>query len=77
MLVGRISTIRTQRGSVTGMSLTGRHHSSWCTAGIVYSGALDDDVGRPVAVALGLPVQFLGDQRLGVGKSAGLPFGAP
>ena len=34
---GRISTSRTQRGSVSGMSLIGRYQTSWCCGAIVYA----------------------------------------
>src|SRR5579859_3095215 len=45
--VGRISTILAQRGSVIGMSDIGRYHTSWCTAGILYSDDLITRSGGP------------------------------
>ena len=46
-LVGRISTILIQRGSVSGISLVGRYQTSWCCAGMVYSDDLITMSGWP------------------------------
>src|SRR5947207_13063481 len=46
-LVGRISTIFAQRGSVIGISEVGRYHTSWCSAAIVYSDDLMTRSGGP------------------------------
>src|SRR6185295_16921172 len=47
MLVGRISTSFTQRGSFSGMSDIGRYQTSWCSAGIVYSEDFTTRSGLP------------------------------
>jgi len=74
-LAGRISTILTQRGSVIGISLTGRHHTSWCTAGIVCIGAVMTMSGGPCPSRS--PCQYR-PFAIGFGvKSAGFPSGAP
>src|SRR4030095_17216833 len=75
-LVGRISTIFTQCGSVIGMSLIGRYQTSWCCAGIVYSDDLITRSGGPYPSRT--PCHSLSvTSGLGGGMSFGLPSGAP
>ena len=74
--VGRISTIFAQRGSVSGISDIGRYHTSWCSAGIVYSGDRIMRSGGPrpsLTACHSLSVT----SGFGGGKSLGSPCGAP
>src|SRR5678816_4703205 len=74
--VGRISTIFTQRGSVSGMSDIGRYQTSWCSAGIVYSDDFTVRSGGPKPSFS--PFQPLSVTRAtGGGMSLGSPCGAP
>src|SRR5712671_3172487 len=73
---GRISTIFTQRGSVSGMSDVGRYHTSWCSAAIVYSEDLITRSGGPKPSRT--PCHSLSvTSGLAGGMSFGLPSGAP
>jgi hypothetical protein len=75
-LVGRISTIFTQRGSVIGMSVIGRYQTSWFFAGIVYSDDLMTMSGGPrpsFTACHSLSVT----RGLAGGRSFGSPSGAP
>ena len=76
MLVGRISTIFTQRGSVSGMSVIGRYHTSWPTAGIVYSDDLTTRSGAPKPSVTPCHSLFVTSALAG-GMSFGSPCGAP
>ncbi len=76
-LVGRISTILTQRGSVIGMlSVIGRYHTSWPDAGILYSELRITRSGGPKPSctpfhSLSAAIFFAG------GRSFASPCGAP
>src|SRR5258708_3926494 len=75
-LVGRISTILTQRASFNGMSDIGRYQTSWCSAAIVYSDDLTVRSGGPKPSFC--PFQPLSvTNGGGVGMSFGSPCGAP
>src|SRR5438093_6059809 len=75
-LVGRISTIFTQRGSVSAISDIGRYQTSWCSAGIVYSEDLTTRSGLPKPSRT--PFHSLSvTSGLGGGMSFGSPCGAP
>src|SRR6185503_13957555 len=75
-LVGRISTIFAQRGSVSGMSDIGRYQTSWWTAGIVYSDDLITRSGGPNPSLT--PSHWLSvTTAFGAGMSFGSPCSAP
>src|SRR5712691_12331080 len=75
-LDGRISTIFTQRGSVSGRSDIGRYQTSWCSAAIVYSDDFTTRSGGPNPSRT--PCHWLSvTSGLGGGRSFGSPCGAP
>src|SRR5215217_7317652 len=71
-----MSMARTQRGSARPVGVVGRHHASWATAGIVYSGDLTIRSGAPYLEASGHP-DPVSAHTFGAGMSFGSPFGAP
>ncbi len=74
-VAGRISTARTQRGSVTGIGVSGLNQTSWPLAGMVYGSDLRMKSGLPNCFSSCQPSSF--GHCLGGGMSFGSPSGAP
>src|SRR5688572_15960609 len=72
---GLISIARTQRGSVTPVSVVGRNHLSCVRAASVYFGDVMTSSGAPKSLASCHPVGS--GKTLGGGMSFGSPIGAP
>src|SRR5689334_14699125 len=73
---GRISTMRTQRGSVIGMSFCGRYQTSWWFGAILYSDDLMIRSGGPKPSFTACHSLSLA-MASGLGMSFGSPCGAP
>ena len=75
-VAGRISTARTQRGSVTGIGVSGLNQTSWPLAGIVYGVRFENEI-RLRQTVWPVASRRRSATALGGGMSLGSPSGAP